>query len=121
VATLRGERSPGDATGCAPGSGSIVRRIGTWLPAGVREEGVRTHPETGVPQGGVRSPVLANLVLHQGVDAWCEREVRPRMKGRSFVLRVADGTPGQAWHTWGASPLTAHVHTEVEQAVECMK
>jgi RNA-directed DNA polymerase len=38
--------------------GSIVRLIGKWLRAGVMEEGVLTHPETGVVQGGVISPVL---------------------------------------------------------------
>jgi group II intron reverse transcriptase/maturase len=37
--------------------GSIMRLIGKWLHAGVMEEGVLTHPETGVPQGGVVSPV----------------------------------------------------------------
>ena len=67
--------------------GSIVRLIGKWRHAGVREEGVLTHPETGVPQGGVISPVLANLVLHHVLDAWFEREVRPRMKGRCFLMR----------------------------------
>ena len=48
------------------------------------------HPETGVPQGGVISPVLANIFLHHGLDAWFEREVRPRMKGRCFLIRFAD-------------------------------
>ena len=37
--------------------GSLLRLIGKWLQAGVMEDGVLTHPETGVPQGGVRSPV----------------------------------------------------------------
>jgi hypothetical protein len=41
--------------------GSIVRLIGKWLRAGVMEEGVLTYPETGVVQGGVISPVLANV------------------------------------------------------------
>src|SRR5256885_6577065 len=70
--------------------GSILRLIGKWLRAGVMEEGVLTHPETGVVQGGVISPVLANVVLHDVLDAWFEREVRPRMQGRCFLIRFAD-------------------------------
>ena len=54
------------------------------------EEGELTHPETGVPQGGVISPVLANIFLHHVLDEWFEREVRPRMKGRCFLIRFAD-------------------------------
>jgi RNA-directed DNA polymerase len=70
--------------------GSILRLIGKWLRAGVMEEGVLTHPETGVVQGGVISPVLANVFLHHVLDEWFEREVRPRMQGRCFLLRFAD-------------------------------
>jgi retron-type reverse transcriptase len=101
--------------------GRIWRLIGKWLRAGVMEEGVLTHPETGVVQGGVISPVLANIFLHDVLDEWFEREVRPRLKGRCFLIRCADGTPVQAWNTWGASPLTSNVHAEVEQEVEFMK
>jgi hypothetical protein len=54
------------------------------------EEGALTHPETGVVQGGVISPVLANIFLHYVVDAWFESEVRPRMQGRCFLIRFAD-------------------------------
>jgi hypothetical protein len=60
------------------------------LRAGVLEEGVRTHPETGVVQGGVISPILANIFLHHVLDEWFEQEVRPRMKGRCFLIRFAD-------------------------------
>ena len=70
--------------------GRILRRIGKWLRAGVVEQGALTHPETGVVQGGVSSPVLANGFLHHVLDAWCEREVRPRMQGRCFLIRCAD-------------------------------
>ena len=70
--------------------GRIVRRMGKWLRAGVREEGELRHPETGVVQGGVISPVLANGFLHPVLDEWCAREVRPRRKGRCFLLRFAD-------------------------------
>jgi Reverse transcriptase (RNA-dependent DNA polymerase) len=70
--------------------GRVWRLIGKWLRAGVMEEGILTHPETGVVQGGVISPILANIFLHEVLDEWCEREVRPRMKGRCFLIRFAD-------------------------------
>jgi len=70
--------------------GRIMRLIGKWLRAGVMEEGVLTYPETGVPQGGVVSPVLANIFLHHVLDEWFEHEVRPRMQGRCFLTRFAD-------------------------------
>ena len=70
--------------------GSILRLIGKWRRAGVMEQGALTHPETGVVQGGVISPVLANVFLHHVLDAWFEGEVRPRMQGRCFLLRFAD-------------------------------
>ena len=80
--------------------GRILRLIGKWLHAGVMEEDVLTHPETGVPQGGVISPVLANLFLHHVLDEWFEREVRPRMKGRCFLIRFADDfVMGCEWET----------------------
>lgn len=76
--------------------GRMLRLIGKWLRAGVREQGTLTHPETGVVQGGVISPVLANVFLHHVLDEWFERDVRPRMQGRCFLIRCADGTPVQA-------------------------
>lgn len=70
--------------------GGILRLIGKWLKAGVMEEGKLTFAETGSPQGGVVSPILANLFLHYVLDEWYEQEVKPRLKGRSFLLRFAD-------------------------------
>jgi RNA-directed DNA polymerase len=70
--------------------GRIWRRLGKWLRAGVMADGVRTPPETGVVQGGVSSPVLAHIFLHQVLDEWVEREGQPRLKGRSFLTRCAD-------------------------------
>ena len=70
--------------------GRIMRLMGQGLHAGGMEEGVLTHPETGVPQGGVASPVLANIFLHHVLDEWFECEVRPRRQGRCFFIRDAD-------------------------------
>jgi RNA-directed DNA polymerase len=70
--------------------GSVLRHIGKWLKAGVLEGADLRHPETGTPQGGVISPVLANIYLHDVLDVWFEREVKPRLKGRAFLVRYAD-------------------------------
>jgi retron-type reverse transcriptase len=66
------------------------RLMGKWRRAGVMEDGVLSPPESGVVQGGVISPVWANLFLPHVLDEWCEREVRPRLKGRCVLLRFAD-------------------------------
>ena len=61
--------------------GVMLRAIGKWLNAGVLEDGALTHPEAGTPQGGVISPLLANVYLHEVLDAWFEQEVKPRLQG----------------------------------------
>jgi RNA-directed DNA polymerase len=70
--------------------GGIVRLIGKWLNAGVLEEGILTYPDKGTPQGGVISPMLANIFLHHVLDEWFVKEVKPRMKGRCFLIQFAD-------------------------------
>ena len=70
--------------------GVIRRAIGKWLNAGVMESGQVSHPERGTPQGGVVSPVLSNLYLHEVLDVWFEHEVKPRLRGRAFQVRFAD-------------------------------
>jgi len=70
--------------------GMLLRLIGKWLNAGVLEDGTLSHPEAGSPQGGVISPILSNVYLHYVLDEWFEQEVRPRVKGRSFLIRYAD-------------------------------
>jgi len=70
--------------------GVVKRLIGKWLNAGVMEGGQTQRSEKGTPQGGVISPLLANIYLHEVLDLWFEREVRPRMNGRAFMVRYAD-------------------------------
>jgi group II intron reverse transcriptase/maturase len=70
--------------------GVIRRAIDKWLKAGVMEEGEIRHPEDGTPQGGVISPILSNIYLHEVMDTWFEREVRPRMHGKAQMMRWAD-------------------------------
>jgi group II intron reverse transcriptase/maturase len=70
--------------------GAILRLIGKWLNAGVMEDGAISHPDTGTPQGGVISPLLANVYLHEVLDVWFERTVKAYLKGRAFLIRYAD-------------------------------
>ena len=70
--------------------GVLLRAIGKWLKAGVMEDGSVSHPDSGTPQGGVVSPVLSNIYLHEVVDEWFHRDVLPRLKGRAQLVRYAD-------------------------------
>ena len=70
--------------------GVVRRLIGKWLKAGVLERGQLSYPENGTPQGGVISPLLANIYLHYVLDCWYEESVRPHMKGRTLLVRYAD-------------------------------
>ena len=70
--------------------GVIRRMIDKWLKAGVLEHGLLRHATEGSPQGGVISPCLANIFLHHVLDEWFELEVRPRLKGKSTLVRFAD-------------------------------
>jgi RNA-directed DNA polymerase len=70
--------------------GVVLRLIGKWLNAGVLEGGAVTYPSTGSPQGGVISPLLANVYLHYVLDAWWEEVVKPRLAGRASLIRYAD-------------------------------
>lgn len=72
------------------GDGVLLRLIGKWLNAGVMETGELRYAEAGTPQGGVISPLLANIYLHEVLDLWFERDVRPRMSGRVELIRYAD-------------------------------
>lgn len=70
--------------------GVIRRLIGKWLKAGVWEKGELSFSEDGTPQGGVISPLLSNIYLHEALDCWYVEEVKPRMKGSTFLARFAD-------------------------------
>lgn len=70
--------------------GVLRRSVDKWLKAGVMEEGVKHTPAAGTPQGGVVSPLLANVYLHEVLDTWFEQEIRPRLNGRAMLVRYAD-------------------------------
>lgn len=65
--------------------------IRTWLKAGILEtDGRVIHPDTGVPQGGVVSPVLATVYLHDAMDLWFDKRVKPQCRGEALRWRYAD-------------------------------
>jgi RNA-directed DNA polymerase len=70
--------------------GVLLRLIGKWLNAGVMEDAAIEYPESGTPQGGVISPILANIYLHEVLDQWFTRQVVPRLGGRATLIRYAD-------------------------------
>jgi RNA-directed DNA polymerase len=70
--------------------GVLRRTVDKWLKAGVMEDGAVTFPDSGSPQGGVVSPLLANVYLHEVLDDWFEKQVRPRLAGRAVLIRYAD-------------------------------
>jgi group II intron reverse transcriptase/maturase len=70
--------------------GAVLRLIGKWLNAGVMEDGALRPTESGTPQGGVISPLLANVFLHEVLDVWFHKEVLPRLRGRAILVRYAD-------------------------------
>lgn len=70
--------------------GVITRLVGKWLKAGVLEDGSISYSDEGTPQGGTVSPLLSNIYLHEALDKWYVNVVRPRIRGRSIMVRYAD-------------------------------
>ena len=70
--------------------GVLRRAIDKWLKAGVLEEGALRRSEDGTPQGGVISPLLANIYLHEVLDRWFAEVVQPRLRGKATLVRYAD-------------------------------
>jgi RNA-directed DNA polymerase len=69
---------------------SILRLIRKCISVGVIDDGRLLQSETGTGQGQIISPLLANVYLHFVLDEWIEREVKPRLRGKVFIIRYAD-------------------------------
>ena len=70
---------------------AFINLIQKWLKAGILDtDGMIIHPETGTPQGGIVSPVLANVYLHFALDLWFEKVVKAHCKGAAMIIRYAD-------------------------------
>lgn len=68
----------------------ILQLIGKWLRVGVIEDGKLLMTEDGIYQGSIISPILANIYLHEVLDTWVERTVKPRLRGKVYLCRYAD-------------------------------
>ena len=69
----------------------FINLIAKWLKAGaLSTEGRIVHPVTGTPQGGIVSPLLANIYLHYALDLWFEKRVKPNCRGEAYLWRYAD-------------------------------
>jgi len=69
----------------------LLNLINQWLKARIKEPDGRYHkPVSGTPQGGVISPVLANIYLHYALDLWFEKKIKPKCEGRAMLIRYAD-------------------------------
>jgi len=69
----------------------FLRLIRKWLKVGILDtDGQVIHPATGTPQGGIVSPILANVYLHYVLDTWFENTVKAHCKGTAYLCRYAD-------------------------------
>jgi group II intron reverse transcriptase/maturase len=70
---------------------AILTLISQWLKARIKgPDGRYTKPSSGTPQGGVISPILANIYMHYALDLWFEKKVKPKLAGRAMLIRYAD-------------------------------
>jgi len=69
---------------------NFLRYIKRFLKAGVMEEAARTESDKGTPQGGLVSPVLANIYLHYVLDMWFDKVIKGKYKGEAYIIRYAD-------------------------------
>ncbi len=70
---------------------ALLNLINQWLKAKVVDlDGSKYKPRTGTPQGGVISPILANIYLHYTLDLWFDKVIRPTLQGQAMLVRYAD-------------------------------
>lgn len=112
--------------------GVIRRAVDKWLKAGVLEFGELKISEIGTPQGGVISPLLANVYLHEVLDKWFEFEVKPLLEGRAELIRYADdfvmvfSSEADARRVWAVLPKRfgkygLELHPEKTQIIEFLR
>lgn len=69
---------------------TFIRYISRFLKAGIIEDMQYYESDRGTPQGGLISPILANVYLHYVLDLWFEKEIKIKCKGKAFLIRYAD-------------------------------
>ena len=69
---------------------NFLRYVKRFLIAGIMEGKKLKDSERGTPQGGLISPVLANVYLHYVLDQWFEKAIKPKLRGEAYYVRYAD-------------------------------
>ena len=69
---------------------NFIRYIVRFLKSEIMEDGKYLESDKGTPQGGLISPVLANVYLHYVLDLWFTKAVKPRLKGEAYLVSYAD-------------------------------
>lgn len=69
---------------------NFLRYIVRFLKSGIIEDMKYYESDKGTPQGGLISPVLANVYLHYVLDMWFDKVVKKRCKGEAYIVRYAD-------------------------------
>lgn len=69
---------------------NFLRYIKRFLKSGIIENMKLIEIDKGTPQGGLISPVLANVYLHYVLDLWFESEIKSKLKGEAYLIRYAD-------------------------------
>ncbi len=89
--------------------------INRFLEAGVMEEGKLTKTELGSPQGGIISPILANIYLHYVLDLWFEKRMRKKLRGFAQMVRFADDFVIGVQHKWEAEGILKQLAERLKQ------
>ena len=97
------------------GDRCVIRLIRKWLRAGVMEDGEVVRAEVGTPQGGVASPLLANIYLHYVFDLWAERWRRHHAQGSVILVRYADDIVAGFEHQVDAERFQADLRDRLAQ------
>jgi group II intron reverse transcriptase/maturase len=69
---------------------NFIRYVKKFLKSGVMEDGKYIDSDKGTPQGGLISPILANVYLHYVLDLWFEKEITNKFNGEAYMVRFAD-------------------------------
>lgn len=100
----------------------LIRLLNKWLKAVVMQNGVITHVNEGVPQGGPVSPVLLNIYLHYVLDLWSEPRFTKTCRGYAELTRFADDfsaafrerQDADPWRRRSAAVTSSEVSSEIE-------
>ena len=99
---------------------SLLRLIARFLRSGVMEEGKYYETDKGTPQGGILSPILANIYLHHVLDLWFEREVKSQLKGFAQLVRYADDcVPRGCTRDEGLVPRSRPCRSRLQTTLSC--